>query len=192
MAAGISLSEYIMPGVGGRGLSRENAIETANVLNQIRPDFIRVRTFALPPDSPMESMVNDGRFTPLSDLEIVAEIRLLLSHMDEMPSHFRCADFSLNLLMHVDGHLNRDKTRMLEELDQFLSLPVQDQKAYVLLQRSGHYGLHPMDMLRNQDVMAQLHKKIEDLEKDDPEGLDRYIRSMMACQIPQAQTDSWR
>ena len=191
MAAGISLSEYIMPGVGGRALSRENAIETANVLNQIRPDFIRVRTFALPPNSPMESMVDDGRFTPLSDLEIVAEIHLLLSHMDEMPSHFRCADFSLNLLMHVDGHLNMDKARMLEELDQFLSLPIQDQKAYVLLQRSGHYGLHPLDMLKNQDVMAQLHEKLEDLEKDDPEGLDRYIRSMMACQLPRAQTDSW-
>ena len=192
MAAGISLSEYIMPGVGGRALSRENAMETANVLNQIRPDFIRVRTFALPPNSPMETMVDDGRFTPLGDLEIVAEIRLLLSHLDEMPSHFRCADFSLNLLMHVDGHLNTDKAHMLEELDLFLSLPKQDQKAYVLLQRSGHYGLHPLDMLKNQDVMAQLHEKLEDLEKDNPEGLDQYIRSMMACQLPRPQTDSWR
>ena len=35
--AGISLSEYIMPGVGGRNLSREHAVETAKVLNQIRP-----------------------------------------------------------------------------------------------------------------------------------------------------------
>jgi len=192
MAAGISLSEYIMPGVGGRALSRENAMETANVLNRIRPDFIRVRTFALPPTSPMESMVDDGRFTPLGDLEIVEEIRLLVSHLDDMPSHFRCADFSLNLLMHVDGHLDRDKAGMLEELDSFLSLPKQDQKAYVLLQRSGHYGLHPMDMLKNRDVMARLYKKIEDLERDDPEGLDRYIRSMMACQLPRAQTDSWR
>jgi len=101
MAAGISLSEYIMPGVGGRGLSSETAIKTANVLNRIQPDFIRVRTFALPPNSPMEALVGGGRFTPLGDLEIVAEIRLLLSHMGEMPSHFRCADFSLNLLMYV-------------------------------------------------------------------------------------------
>jgi len=192
IAAGISLSEYIMPGVGGRALSRENAIKTADVLNRIRPDFIRVRTFALPPNSPMEAMVDGGRFMPLGDLEIVEEIRLLLSHMDDMPAHFRCADFSLNLLMHVDGHLNRDKTRMLEELDRFLSLPKQDQKAYVLLQRSGHYGLHPQDMLKNRDVMARLYKKIEDLEKDDSQGLDRYIRSMMACQLPRAQTDSWR
>ena len=192
MAAGISLSEYIMPGVGGKALSRENAIKTADVLNRIRPDFIRVRTFALPPNSPMEAMVDDGRFTPLGDLEIVEEIRMLLSHMDDMPSHFRCADFSLNLLMHVDGHLSRDKARMLEELDLFLSLPEQDQKAYVLLQRSGYYDMHPMDMLKNKDDMAPLYKKIEDIEKDDPKGLDNYIRSMMACQLPSPQTDSWR
>jgi radical SAM superfamily enzyme len=192
MAAGISLSEYIMPGVGGKALSRESAIKTADLLNRIRPDFIRVRTFALPPNSPMEAMVCDGRFTPLGDLEIVEEIRMLLSRMDDMPSCFRCADFSLNLLMHVDGHLNRDKARMLEEMDLFLSLPKQDQKAYVLLQRSGYYDLHPMDMIKNNDVMARLYKKIEDLEKDDPEGLDKYIRSMMACQLPRAQTDFWR
>ena len=149
MAAGIELSEYIMPGVGGRDLSRENALETADVLNRIRPDFIRVRTFALPPDSPMEAMARESRFLPMNDLEIVAEIRELLLHLAEMPSHFRCADFSLNLLMHVDGYLDRDRESMLEDLDSFLSLPELDQKAYVLLQRSGHYGVHPLEMLKH-------------------------------------------
>lgn len=190
MAAGIELSEYIMPGVGGRALSRENALETAAVLNRIRPDFIRVRTFALPPDSPMETMARDGRFAPMDDLEIVAEIRQLLFHLEEMPSHFRCADFSLNLLMHVDGYLDRDRDRMLEDLDSFLSLPKRDQKAYVLLQRSGHYGLHPLEMLENRDLMSQLYKKI-DLESGNADGFDGYIRAMMARQLPRPQTGSW-
>ncbi len=191
MAAGIELSEYIMPGVGGKDLSQENALETAHVLNRIRPDFIRVRTFALPPDSPMETMAREGRFKPLNDLEIVAEIRELLRHLAEMPSHFRCGDFSLNLLMHVDGHLDRDRPRMLEDLDSFLSLPELDQKAYVLLQRSGHYGVHPLEMLGHQNLMRQLHEKIKELEKDDTDGFDRYIRAMMAGQLPRPQTGSW-
>ena len=80
---------------------------------------------------------------------------------------------------------------MLEELEHFLSLPIQHQKAYVLCQRSGHYALHPLDMLKNKDVMGRLHEKFEDLEKDDSEGLDQYIRSMMVCQFPRAQADSW-
>jgi radical SAM superfamily enzyme YgiQ (UPF0313 family) len=49
MDAGLELSEYIMPGIGGRALSEEHALETAKVLNQVRPDFIRVRTFAMHP-----------------------------------------------------------------------------------------------------------------------------------------------
>jgi radical SAM superfamily enzyme len=191
MAAGIELSEYIMPGVGGKDLSRENALETAHVLNRIRPDFIRVRTFALPPGSPMETMAREGRFAPMNDLEIVAEIRELLLHLAEMPSHFRCADFSLNLLMHVDGHLDRDRDRMLEDLDSFLSLPEPDQKAYVLLQRSGHYGVNPMEMLKHHDLMNQLHEKIRELESGNEDGFDRYIRSMMAGQLPRPQTGSW-
>jgi len=191
MAAGIELSEYIMPGVGGRELSRENALETANVLNRIRPDFIRVRTFALPPNSPMEAMAREGRFTPMNDLEIVAEIRELMRHLEEMPSHFRCADFSLNLLMHVDGYLDRDRSRMLEDLDSFLSLPELDQKAYVLLQRSGHYGVHPSEMIRQQDLMGELHNKIEELDSGNGGGFNRYISAMMAGQLPRPQTGSW-
>jgi radical SAM superfamily enzyme len=191
MAAGIELSEYIMPGVGGRELSRENALQTAAVLNRIRPDFIRVRTFALPPNSPMEAMAREGRFTPMNDLEIVAEIRELMLHLEEMPSHFRCADFSLNLLMHADGFLNRDRSRMLEDLDSFLSLPELDRKAYVLLQRSGHYGVDPLEMLKHQDLMRELHNKIEELDSDNGDGFDRYIRIMMAGQLPRPQTGSW-
>jgi radical SAM superfamily enzyme len=191
MAAGIELSEYIMPGVGGRELSRENAFETADVLNRIRPDFIRVRTFALPPASPMEAMAREGRFTPMNDLEIVNEIRELMRHLEEMPSHFRCADFSLNLLMHVDGYLNKDRAHMLEDLDSFLSLPELDQKAYVLLQRTGHYGVHPSEMLKHQDLMSELHNKIEELESGNGGGFDLYIRAMMAGQLPRPQTGSW-
>ncbi len=61
MEAGISLSEYIMPGIGGRSLSEEHAIETARVLNVVKPDFIRVRTFAMHPASPMQKWVEEGR-----------------------------------------------------------------------------------------------------------------------------------
>jgi radical SAM superfamily enzyme YgiQ (UPF0313 family) len=190
MAAGIELSEYIMPGVGGRELSHENALETADVLNRIRPDFIRVRTFALPPDSPMERMADEGRFLPMNELEIVAEIRELLRHLEEMPSHFRCADFSLNLLMHVDGFLDRDRSRMLEALDSFLSLSELDQKSYVLLQRSGHYAVDPLEMLKHPDLMGRLHREIEELDGDSG-GFDRYIRAMMAGQLPRPQTGSW-
>ena len=192
MAAGISLSEYIMPGIGGRALSHDHALETARVLNMIRPNFIRVRTFALPPDSPMQTMVDEGRFQPQSDSEIVSEIRLLLANLDDMPAHFRCGDFSLNLLMHVDGYLDKDKKRLLAELDAFLALSKEDQKAYSLIQRSGYYNVHPSDMIQNEDMMNQLRQKLKDLETEPAEDFDQYIRALMSRQLPQPQTDHWQ
>src|SRR4030043_440028 len=77
MDAGIELSEYIMPGVAGQALSEEHAIKTAELLNLIRPHFIRVRTFAMHPKSPMQKMVMEGTFVTIfciGDLGCMAKV----------------------------------------------------------------------------------------------------------------------
>ncbi len=97
-----------MPGVGGGTMSSENAVETARLLNHIKPDFIRVRTFAMHPMS--RAVVEDRTFVVMNDAEIVAGMHLLVKNLDEMRSYFSCADFSLNLLMQVDGYLDEKRT----------------------------------------------------------------------------------
>lgn len=188
--SGISLSEYIMPGVGGRALSREHAIETARVLNQIRPDFIRVRTFAVPPKSPIQRMVDEGTFDPLGDDEIVAEIRLLIEHLEEIPSHFRCGDFSLNLLMQVDGRLDTHRDAMIQELDRYLALSKEQKQAYSLIQRT-YPGMRSLDVVQDEKLIKRLGKDIEKLEKQEEDGFNKYIRMLMSYQLPQLQTDTW-
>lgn len=128
VAAGISLSEYIMPGVGGRTLSEEHARETARLLNIVKPDFIRVRTFALHPKSPMQKMVQEGSLVPMTDEEIAQEIRLLVSSLDEMHSYFSCGDYGPNLLMQVDGFLDEKKAYMLSEIDKYLAFTPEQKK----------------------------------------------------------------
>ena len=188
--SGISLSEYIMPGIGGRTLSEEHAIETAKLLNTIKPDFIRVRTFAMHPKSPMQKMVEEGTFVPMTDEEIVAEIRLLVSHLDEMHSYFSCADFSLNLLMQVDGHLDEKKAAMLEELDRFLSLTKKQRQVYSLLRRAS-FGYYPIDAVYDEGLLNQVLPEIEKLEKNGEDRFDKYIQHLMSYQLPQLQTDNW-
>ncbi|MEA2040221.1 MAG: radical SAM protein [Thermodesulfobacteriota bacterium] len=191
MESGISLSEYIMPGVGGKELSREHAIETAKILNMIRPDFIRVRTFAMHPMSPMQKLVEDGTFVLMDDEEVVEEIRLLVENLDEMHSHFRCADFSLNLLMHVDGYLDEKKEAMLEELDKYLALSKEQKKAYSLLQRSYPSSGYPVDAVKDEKVMKQISLEIERLDKSNEDGFNKHIRQLMSYQLPQPQTNNW-
>jgi hypothetical protein len=188
MAAGISLSEYIMPGVGGRQLSEEHARETASLLNKVRPDFIRVRTFALHPQSPMKKMVDAGTFLPMTDEEMVAEIRLLVSCLDEIHSYFSCGDYSPNLLMDVNGYLDQEKDDMLTELDKFLSLTPEQKKAYALIRRSNSIN-YPLEIVLDEKVMKELLPQIEKLEQGDPEGFNRYIDTLMSHMIPQPQTD---
>jgi radical SAM superfamily enzyme YgiQ (UPF0313 family) len=188
--AGISLSEYIMPGIGGATHSEEHARETARMLNQIKPDFIRVRTFAMHPLSPMVKMVEEGIFIPMNDQEIVAEIRLLVDSLEPMHSYFSCNDFSLNLMMQVDGYLDEKKDTMLKELDDFLSLSEMQKKVYVLLQRSG-YGRYPVSVARDEKVLKQVIPEVEKLEQSGQDGFDKYIQMLMSHQLPQPQTENW-
>jgi len=188
--SGISLSEYIMPGVGGRALSREHALETARLLNQIRPNFIRVRTFAVHPQSPLQKMVEEGTFEPMNDEEIVREIRLLLENLDEIPSHFRCGDFSLNLLMNVDGRLDDRKQAMLDEIDRYLALTQEEKQAYSLIQRS-YPGMMDLSVIKDKDVVEQAAIKIKSLESREADGFNKYVRRLMSFQLPQPQTDAW-
>ncbi len=189
-ASGISLSEYIMPGVGGRDLSEEHALETAHLLNEIRPDYIRVRTFALHPLSPLQRMADEGTFEPLSDEEVVEEIRLLLEHLEPMPTHFRCGDFSLNLLMQVDGRLDTHKAALLEELDRYLALTLEQKQAYSLIQRS-HPAQRSLDVVRDERTLASLRDEIRKLERQEEDGFNRHIRRLMSFQLPQPQTGDW-
>jgi radical SAM superfamily enzyme len=191
MEAGIELSEYIMPGIAGRTLSEEHAIETAGLLNLVRPHFIRVRTFAMHPQSPMQKMVREGTFVPLTDDEIIAEIRLLVNHLDSMHSYFSCNDFSLNLLMQVDGFLDEKKEVMLNELDAFLSMTKRQRQVYTLLHYAG-YSRYPLSVVNDQNVLDQVVPEIEKLERSGGEhGFDEHIRMLKTYQLPQPQTDHW-
>jgi hypothetical protein len=191
MEAGIELSEYIMPGIAGRALSEEHATETARLLNLVCPHFIRVRTFAMHPQSPMQKMVREGTFVPLTDDEIVAEIRLLVNHLDSMRSYFSCNDFSLNLLMQVDGFLNEKKDYMLKELDAFLSMTKRQRQVYTLLHYAG-YSRNPLNVVYDQNVLDQVVPEIEKLERSGGEqGFEEYIRMLKTHQLPQPQTDNW-
>jgi hypothetical protein len=135
-AAGIELTEYVMPGLGGREHSEEHARETARVLRAIAPNHIRLRTLTIPPGSPLDRMVAEGAFEPLDDVAVVRELRLLLEGLEGVSSTLR-SDHILNLLEEISGRLPEELGRLLGVVDRFLGLDAKDQELFVVGRRLG-------------------------------------------------------
>jgi hypothetical protein len=120
--AGMELSGYFMPGLGGKDLSEDHARESARVLNEINPHFIRLRTLRVPPRVPLFNDLRAGRFEKLSDDETVVEIRLFISSLDGISSRL-ISDHIMNLLEQVEGTFPDGKEVMLAVIDRYLALP---------------------------------------------------------------------
>jgi radical SAM superfamily enzyme YgiQ (UPF0313 family) len=80
--AGFELSEYVMPGLGGRERSRQHVEGTARVLNAIDPHYVRVRSLILTPGTPLHAEYEAGAFQAMSLLEIAHEIRALVEWLE--------------------------------------------------------------------------------------------------------------
>ena len=79
--AGIALSLYVMPGLGGLDRSFDNAIHTADVLNEIHPDYIRLRPFAPRPGTPLFEAYENGELRLLSPHGVIREIGMLVERL---------------------------------------------------------------------------------------------------------------
>lgn len=118
--AGLELSQYLLIGVGGRELSGQHAVNSADVINQINPDFIRIRTFLPYPGTPMYEMYKEGSFLLLQPYQALRELRLFIENLQGINS-LLLSDHALNY-WNVNGRLPHDKEAMLEEIDYALNI----------------------------------------------------------------------
>jgi biotin synthase-like enzyme len=138
VASGISLCEYVVLGLGGKKMWREHAVETARVLNQIDPAFIRVRTLTVKEGMPLYQEVQNGSFVRSSDEEIVEEEKLLIENLD-CNSYF-VSDHITNLLQEIEGKLPDDKDKMLAAIARFQSLSPEERHNFRVGRRVGIYS----------------------------------------------------
>jgi radical SAM superfamily enzyme YgiQ (UPF0313 family) len=113
--AGFEYSLYVLLGIGGEERWEQHARGTAEVLNQIDPHFIRVRTFIPQPHSPLYEAMTEGRFHLASPETILKETRLLLEGL-QVTSVF-LSDHISNLLP-LHGKLPEEKEAMVQMIDE--------------------------------------------------------------------------
>ncbi|MBN2040262.1 MAG: radical SAM protein [Spirochaetes bacterium] len=136
--AGFDLSEYFMPGLGGKELTEEHALESARVLNEINPTFIRIRTTVPVPGTPLHQMMLDKIWTPLTDEGKVIELKTMIEKFEGITSKF-VSDHILNLLEDLEGKLPEAKDKMLKIIDKFLNMDTIDKENFIIGRRIGVY-----------------------------------------------------
>ena len=119
--AGMEVSFYVMPGLGGVERSEQHALGSARVLSAVKPDFIRLRTFLPQQGTQMAEACKAGGYTLLSPHQTLAEIRLMLENLDAEGSTV-VSDHWINFAP-VEGRLAHDKPKMLEAIDKALQIP---------------------------------------------------------------------
>ena len=139
MRAGIEVSEFYMPGLGGKEYAMQSARDTAEVMNQINPDFIRIRCMALSEKLELNEDYEKGIFTRTNDLDDLREIRSFIEQLDGIDSVVE-SDHILNILLELRGKLPEDKGSLLETIDRFLDLPEKEQIIFRLGRRIGVMG----------------------------------------------------
>ncbi|MDI6852501.1 MAG: radical SAM protein [Deltaproteobacteria bacterium] len=115
--AGIDMSAYLVLGLGGRERTGSHARESARVINEIQPEFLRLRTFVPKINTPLLEEVLAGRFVMLSPHEVLRETRALLEAIEARTCVV--SDHYTNYV-NVAGRLPEDKEAMLRTIDQAL------------------------------------------------------------------------
>ena len=173
--SGISLSEYVILGMGGRGMWREHAIATARVLSEINPDFIRVRTMTINQRMPLHNDVESGKFIRQTDEEIAAEEKLMIENL-ECHSYF-VSDHIINLLSEVEGKLPEDKEKMLAVISRFQALSPEERDNFKVGRRFGIYSR--LDDLNDASRRDEVNRVMERVGLNGDGNIDEMLYSLM-------------
>lgn len=173
--AGMELSEYVMPGLGGKTFSREHAMETADALNRINPDFIRLRTLAIPDSVPLFDKFESGSFEKSTDLMMAEETLLFIESLNGITSVVK-SDHILNLFQNLEGKLPEDRENMLDILRGFLAMTPDRQCIYQVGRRLGFFSA--LSDMENPRRLERAERACKDFGIT-PENVDGMVDELM-------------
>jgi radical SAM superfamily enzyme YgiQ (UPF0313 family) len=136
--AGIEISFYVLLGLGGGDHWQRHIYETAKLINETEPEFVRIRRLwpyeSNSPfsglESPLLQEIRTGNFIPQTPEGTVLELRLLIERLHNLSTFVTC-DHGNNYVQ-VSGRINEDKQTMLAIIDAFLALPESNRETHYL------------------------------------------------------------
>lgn len=117
--SGIKLSVTFISGIGGKDRWKENAIESAKVINSINPDYVGLLTLMVEPKTDIYESIKFGQFKLLSPEEVMLETRELIKNIQVQNCIFR-SNHASNYVA-IGGTLPQDKGKLISVIDDVLS-----------------------------------------------------------------------
>jgi radical SAM superfamily enzyme YgiQ (UPF0313 family) len=121
ISAGFLLSATVILGLAGSMGSRRHAIETARVCSAINPQYLSALTLLVEGDARYFINCVGKDWALMEKIDILKELRLMIEHFALQGCIFR-SNHASNYLP-IKAVLNRDKTRLLREIDGALENP---------------------------------------------------------------------
>jgi radical SAM superfamily enzyme YgiQ (UPF0313 family) len=114
--AGWTLSAMMMLGLAGSGdPSREHAQKTAEMINQMKPDYLAAMTTTPVEGTPLFRKIQKGEFQPLNDIETLQELKILFENITIDDLQF--VGTHVSNIYPISGTLQKDKQKMLDLAD---------------------------------------------------------------------------
>lgn len=137
--ADITLSGTIILGLAGNDpdLSRRHAIKTAELVNKLKPRvpvpwYISALTLMIPPGTQVFKQRLTGKFKPLSDVDILREMKIFFEHLDDdLEKCIFRSNHSSNYLPLESNNFARNKDQLIETINVALDNPKSLRKEFM-------------------------------------------------------------
>lgn len=117
-AAGMKLSVIMLLGAGGVERTEEHAYESARLITEMDPEFLSALTLTVIPGTPIQRMMEKGRFELPGVPGLLRELRTMVAESEPTAAIFR-TNHASNYLP-IEGRLPRDRDRIVATIDSAL------------------------------------------------------------------------
>ena len=115
--AGMEYNFFYLAGIYGRGRGEIGAKNTAAVFNQLNPKIIINSMMTIYRTSELYQEIQDGNWKEETEIEKLMELKVLIGNLN-IDTYF--ATMGASNCVNVEGHLPKDKTRMIKWLDEVI------------------------------------------------------------------------
>jgi len=114
--ANLAFNAIVLTGIGGTGSWKENALDTAHMINQFHTETLITMSLMLMEGSGLSELVKKGEYNTSSRQENLLEIWTLLDNLDSEKSMVFDTTHPSNIIK-IKGTLPEDRKRLLMEIN---------------------------------------------------------------------------